>query len=60
METYELSNSKANESYLGDSRRDTYGYDSPEFDHSSGHMEGSYQGNTETQGIMGNRDLTGK
>ena len=34
---------------------DTCGCDTPEFGHSSGHMEGSYQGNTEAQSMMGNR-----
>lgn len=41
--------------YLGDRRRDICGCDTPEFDHSSGHKGGSYQDNTGTQGMMGNR-----
>lgn len=41
-------------SYLGDSQTDTCGCDTPEFDHSSGHMEGSYQGNTSScTGVSG-------
>lgn len=41
--------------YLGDSRRGICDCDTQEFDRSSGHKVGSYQDNTGTQGIMGNR-----
>lgn len=41
-------------SCLGDRLKDTCGFDIPEFDHSSGHMGGSYRGNTSSYtGVSG-------